>query len=65
LYVKEKTIISDNLIKLLRAYTDLPVHKIPSIHHGQKYEAKARRCYAKELSLTETLHPQALRCSLA
>jgi hypothetical protein len=25
-----------------------PVHKIPSIHHGQKYEAKARRCYAKE-----------------
>jgi hypothetical protein len=25
------------LIKLLRAYKDLPVHKIPSIHHGQKW----------------------------
>jgi hypothetical protein len=42
------TTLPDDLIKLLRAYKDLPVHKIPSIHHGQKYEAKARRCYAKE-----------------
>ena len=45
---RKDTTLSDNLIKLLRAYKDLPVHKIPSIHHGQKYEAKARRCYAKE-----------------
>lgn len=45
---KKDTTLPDNLIKLLRAYKDLPVHKIPSIHHGQKYEAKARRCYAKK-----------------
>jgi hypothetical protein len=30
------TTLPDDLIKLLRAYKDLPVHKIPSIHHGQK-----------------------------
>ena len=46
---RKDTTPPDNLIKLLRAYRkDLLVHKIPSIHHGQKYEAKARRCYAKE-----------------
>jgi hypothetical protein len=37
---RKDTTLPDDLIKLLRAYKDLPVHKIPSIHHGQKYEQR-------------------------
>lgn len=37
----------ENLIKHLRSYR-LRLATVPSMNHGRKHEAKARRCYAEQ-----------------